>query len=65
MSALDEMSSKQRAKEFKTVQKALRSKDGAIRLNALEKLKDLRYFTEGHCLPAFLESLAPSKVRST
>ncbi|MGK9626017.1 hypothetical protein O6382_24325, partial [Salmonella enterica subsp. enterica] len=62
MSLLDGLNVKQRAKEFKATQKALRSKDVAVRLSTLEKLNDLRYFTEGQCLPSFLESLTPSKV---
>ena len=60
---LDELTPKQRLKEFKSVQKALHSKDFAARLAVLPKLTtDARYFTEGQCLPAFLESLAPNKV---
>eukprot|EP01033_Poteriospumella_lacustris_P016949 gene16949-12130_t len=59
---LDELTPKQRLKEFKSVQKALHSKDAAARLAVLPKLTtDARYFTEGQCLPAFLESLAPNK----
>lgn len=62
---LDELTPKQRLKEFKSVQKALHSKDPAARLAVLSKLTtDGRYFTEGQCLPSFLESLAPNKVRS-
>lgn len=60
---LDELTPKQRLKEFKSVQKALHSKDFAARLAVLPKLTtDARYFTEGQCLPSFLESLAPNKV---
>lgn len=42
MSILDELTQKQRPKEFKSVQKALHSKDVAVRLGVLDKLKDLR-----------------------
>lgn len=60
---LDELTPKQRLKEYKSVQKALHSKDFAARLAALTKVSgDTRYFGEGNCLPSFLESLAPTKV---
>lgn len=62
MSALDELNAKQKAKEFKATQKAISSKDIALKLAALEKLNDSRYFTEGTCLQPFFDSLAPSKV---
>jgi hypothetical protein len=62
--SLDELTPKLKAKEFKSVQKALRSKDVNGRLAVLPKLADLRYFSEGNCLQAFIESLAPTKVRN-
>lgn len=60
---LDELTIKQRTKEFKSVQKSLHSKDFAVRLTALSKISgDSRYFSDGSCLPSFFESLAPTKV---
>lgn len=62
MSVLDTLNPKQKAREFQSMQKIFRGKDINGRLAALPKLLDLRYFTEGNCLPRFLDSLSPNKV---
>lgn len=60
---LDDLSAKQRKKEFKSRSKELRSKDAAIRQAALEIVfVDPRYLLEGECLIPLLETLTPQKV---
>ena len=59
---LDNMNAKQKAKEYKATAKSLNSKDLEIKLNGLQKLADMRYFTEGNCFKPFIDSLAPNKV---
>ena len=59
---LDTLAPKQRAKEFKTVGKAVKNKDEAIKLEALKKLaEDPRYVTEGGCILPLLEIMVPKK----
>mmetsp|Transcript_24665 Transcript_24665/g.36337 ORF Transcript_24665/g.36337 Transcript_24665/m.36337 type:complete len:1874 (-) Transcript_24665:159-5780(-) len=58
---LDALTAKQRAKEFKTTAKEVKTKDPAKKNHALEKIKDERYLLEGGCLTPLLESLVPKK----
>ena len=59
---LDSLPAKQRAKELKAVGKAVKNKDEAIRLEALQKLADdPRYVTEGGCIMPLLEIMVPKK----
>ena len=61
---LDELSAKQRKKEFKSRSKELRSKDAAIRHAAMEIVfAEPRYLIEGECLIPLLETLIPQKVQ--
>jgi hypothetical protein len=59
---LDSLTTKQLAKQFKSVAKEVRSKDVEVKTNVLVKLTNHRYFFDGGCLPPFFESLAPKKV---
>jgi hypothetical protein len=60
---LDDLNPKQRKKDFKTKSKQIRSKDIAIRSQALDAVfDDPRYLIEGELLLPFLETIASSKV---
>lgn len=59
---LDSLSAKERKKEFVHACKALKSKDAAKRLSALEKCTDVRYFKEGGCLLPLLQGISFTKV---
>lgn len=59
---LNALNPKQRLKEFKTAQKEVKSKDLAVKNVAFKKLEDIRYFTEGGCLPFLVASIFPKKV---
>ena len=59
---LEGMAPKALAKEFKAVAKAMKSKEDAVKLSALERVAgDVRYLTEGGCLAPLLEAVAPKK----
>ena len=59
---LDNLTAKQKEKEFKSTQKDMKSKDITNRFRAIEKFKDVRYLIDGGCLIFFLNSLIPKKV---
>lgn len=59
---LDSLNPKQRAKEFKAAQKEVKSKDLVVKNAAFKKLDDIRYYTEGGCLPFVIASIIPKKV---
>jgi hypothetical protein len=59
------MNAKQRGKEYKAVQKDIKSKDPESKQRAMDKFSDSRYFTEGGCFPFFIISIAPKKVRNS
>lgn len=59
---LDLLNAKQKAKEFKAVQKDVKSKDLAVKGAAMRKLQDFRYYTEGGCLSPLINSSVPKKV---
>lgn len=60
--SLEGMAPKVLAKEYKAVAKAMKSKDDAVRLSALERFRgDTRYLTAGGCLVPLLEAVAPKK----
>lgn len=61
---LSTLTDKQLAKEFKSTGRAIKSKDPDVKTDALQKLKDVRYFTLGGCFVPLVESLAPKKVRT-
>jgi hypothetical protein len=60
--ALGNLNAKQKAKEFKAMQKDVKSKDLAVKVAALKKLHDLRYYTEGGCFSPLVNSAVPKKV---
>jgi hypothetical protein len=60
---LDSLTEKLRSKEYKATAKEAVSKDPAVRLKALRKLKDVRYYTMGGCLMPLIESISSKKVR--
>ena len=60
---LNSLNPKQKAKEFKTTQKDVKSKDLEVKNAALTKLQDFRYYTEGGCLVPLVNSCLPKKVR--
>jgi hypothetical protein len=59
---LDDLSTKQRLKEYKLAAKEIKSKDSAKKKLAIEKFHDERYFLEGDCLIPLIDSLTPKKV---
>ena len=62
MSLLDSLTDKQLAKEFKATYKDVKSQDSSVKASALQKLSDKRYFIQGGCVLALLESAVPKKV---
>lgn len=59
---LDLLSPKLRAKEFKSAQKDVKSKDLVVKNAALKKIADIRYITEGGCFFPLVNSILPKKV---
>ena len=59
---LNKLNPKQLLKEYKSTQKDLKSKDGAVKLAAITKFSDTRYLLEGGCFIPFVVSFAPKKV---
>lgn len=59
---LNSLNAKQKAKEFKAVQKDVKSKDLAVKAAAMKKLQDIRYYTEGGCFSPLVNSSLPKKV---
>ena len=59
---LDDLTPKQRLKEFKITIKEVKAKDASKKMVALEKFKnDPRYLLEGEALAPLIESLVPKK----
>ena len=60
--SLDELTAKQRVKEFKSTVKEIKSKDVSKKIVALDKYnRDSRYLLEGGSLAPLIESLVPKK----
>ncbi len=59
---LDALNAKQLVKEFKSVGKGIKSKDPVLKAEALEKLSNVRYYTEGGALLPLVEQMTPKKV---
>jgi hypothetical protein len=59
---LDALNAKQLVKEFKSAGKGIKSKDPILKAEALEKLSNVRYYTEGGALLPLVEQMIPKKV---
>ena len=60
---LDTLNAKALAKEFKAAGKGVKSKDPLVKGEALAKLTNVRYYTEGGVLLPLVEQAVPKKVR--
>ena len=61
---LDALKAKQLAKEFKATGKGVKSKDPVVKTEALGKLSNVRYYTEGGVFLSLVEQMVPKKVSS-
>ena len=59
---LDSLNAKQLAKEFKAAGKGVKSKDPVVKTEALGKLSNVRYYTEGGVFLPLVEQMVPKKV---
>lgn len=59
---LDALNAKQLTKEFKAAGKGVKSKDPVVKAEALGKLSNIRYYTEGGALLSLVEQMIPKKV---
>ena len=60
---LDSLNAKLLAKEYKAAGKGVKSKDPLVKAEALGKLSNVRYYTEGGVLLPLVEQAVPKKVR--
>ena len=59
---LGALNAKQLVKEYKATGKGVKSKDQVVKAEALGKLSNVRYYTEGGVLLSLVEQMVPKKV---